>query len=261
MRRSVPPPSRSSASSPSAAQAAPAPVVGGTRAAQGEFPFMVRLSMGCGGALYTQDRAHRRALRDGTGANTSITATAGVVDLQSTSGRPGPVHQGLPGPRLQRQRQGLGAHQARPPINLPTLKIATTTRTTPAPSPSPGGARPPRAAASSATCSRPPCRSSPTPPARPAYGSGLVPGEEICAGTSPPAASTPARVTPAGRCSAGTTPKPGSRSASSAGARAAPGPTPPASTPRCPPSPPPSPRPPPRSDRLTAVTPHPGAPS
>ncbi|MGO4754430.1 trypsin-like serine protease, partial [Streptomyces sp. 2MCAF27] len=30
-------------------------VVGGTRAAQGEFPFMVRLSMGCGGALYTQD--------------------------------------------------------------------------------------------------------------------------------------------------------------------------------------------------------------
>lgn len=28
-------------------------VVGGTRAAQGEFPFMVRLSMGCGGALYS----------------------------------------------------------------------------------------------------------------------------------------------------------------------------------------------------------------
>jgi len=38
----------------SAAQAAPSPVVGGSRAAQGEFPFMVRLSMGCGGALYTQ---------------------------------------------------------------------------------------------------------------------------------------------------------------------------------------------------------------
>jgi secreted trypsin-like serine protease len=28
-------------------------VVGGTRATQGEFPFMVRLSMGCGGALYS----------------------------------------------------------------------------------------------------------------------------------------------------------------------------------------------------------------
>src|SRR5262245_11258428 len=37
---------------PAAASPAPSPtVVGGTRAAQGEFPFMVRLSMGCGGAL------------------------------------------------------------------------------------------------------------------------------------------------------------------------------------------------------------------
>ncbi|MFE2650322.1 trypsin-like serine protease, partial [Streptomyces sp. NPDC059346] len=37
------------------ASAAPQPIVGGERAEQGEFPFMVRLSMGCGGALYTQD--------------------------------------------------------------------------------------------------------------------------------------------------------------------------------------------------------------
>ncbi|MEU5767738.1 S1 family peptidase [Streptomyces asoensis] len=72
----------------STAQAAPAPVVGGTRAAQGEFPFMVRLSMGCGGALYTQQIVLTAAhCVSGTGANTSITATAGVVDLQSTSGR------------------------------------------------------------------------------------------------------------------------------------------------------------------------------
>ncbi|MGW1222594.1 trypsin-like serine protease, partial [Streptomyces californicus] len=40
---------------PATATAAPNPVVGGTRAAQGEFPFMVRLSMGCGGALYAKD--------------------------------------------------------------------------------------------------------------------------------------------------------------------------------------------------------------
>lgn len=35
------------------ASAAPAPVVGGVRAAQGEFPWMIRLSMGCGGSLIT----------------------------------------------------------------------------------------------------------------------------------------------------------------------------------------------------------------
>jgi secreted trypsin-like serine protease len=58
-------------------------VVGGTRAAQGEFPFMVRLSMGCGGALYTADIVLTAAhCVDGTGDNTSITATAGAVDLQ-----------------------------------------------------------------------------------------------------------------------------------------------------------------------------------
>jgi secreted trypsin-like serine protease len=58
-------------------------VVGGTRAAQGEFPFMVRLSMGCGGALYTQDIVLTAAhCVSGTGNNTSIGVTAGAVDLQ-----------------------------------------------------------------------------------------------------------------------------------------------------------------------------------
>jgi secreted trypsin-like serine protease len=66
---------------------APGPsVVGGTRAAQGEFPFMVRLSMGCGGALYSPNLVLTAAhCVSGTGANTSITATLGVVDLQSAS--------------------------------------------------------------------------------------------------------------------------------------------------------------------------------
>ena len=69
---------------PSAA-AAPS-VVGGTRAAQGEFPFMVRLSMGCGGALYSSRLVLTAAhCVGGTGTNTSITATLGVVDLQSSS--------------------------------------------------------------------------------------------------------------------------------------------------------------------------------
>ncbi|SCF12584.1 Trypsin [Micromonospora haikouensis] len=61
-------------------------VVGGTPAAQGEFPFMVRLSMGCGGSLYSPTLVLTAAHCVGrTGANTSITATLGVVDLQSAS--------------------------------------------------------------------------------------------------------------------------------------------------------------------------------
>ncbi|SEF34603.1 Trypsin [Amycolatopsis pretoriensis] len=69
-----------------AAQPPSTDVVGGTRAAQGEFPFMVRLSMGCGGALYTKQIVLTAAhCVSRTGSNTSITATVGVVDLNSTS--------------------------------------------------------------------------------------------------------------------------------------------------------------------------------
>ncbi|WP_433370948.1 serine protease [Actinoplanes sp. CA-142083] len=77
------------ASPAAAAPAGAAPstnVVGGTRAAQGEFPFMVRLSMGCGGALYSSTIVLTAAHCVGrTGTNTSITATLGVVDLNSSS--------------------------------------------------------------------------------------------------------------------------------------------------------------------------------
>ena len=73
---------------PTVAQAAPPQpdggtiqVVGGTRAAQGEFPFIVRLSMGCGGSLLS-DRVVLTAAHcvGRTGNNTSITVTGGSVD-------------------------------------------------------------------------------------------------------------------------------------------------------------------------------------
>ncbi|QFR00530.1 serine protease [Streptomyces phaeolivaceus] len=113
----------------SAAEAAPAPVVGGTRAAQGEFPFMVRLSMGCGGALYTQQIVLTAAHCVGaTGNNTSITATAGVVDLQNTSGRvqvrSTKVYRA---PGYNGDGKDWALIKLASPINLPTLKIATTT--------------------------------------------------------------------------------------------------------------------------------------
>ncbi|WP_055524320.1 S1 family peptidase [Streptomyces graminilatus] len=112
----------------SSAHAAPAPVVGGTRAAQGEFPFMVRLSMGCGGALYTQQIVLTAAhCVSGSGANTSITATAGVVDLQSTSGRVQVKStRVLQAPGYNGTGKDWALIKLAQPINLPTLNIATT---------------------------------------------------------------------------------------------------------------------------------------
>jgi secreted trypsin-like serine protease len=105
-------------------------VVGGTRAAQGEFPWMVRLSMGCGGALYTQQIVLTAAhCVSRTGANTSITATAGVVDLRSSSAvkvRSSYVYR-APGYVDAGQGKDWALIKLQRPINAPTLKIADTT--------------------------------------------------------------------------------------------------------------------------------------
>jgi secreted trypsin-like serine protease len=75
------------AAPPSPDAGTPTPmVVGGTQAAKGEFPWMVRLSMGCGGAMLTDQLVLTAAhCVSRTGNNTSITATYGVADLQDTT--------------------------------------------------------------------------------------------------------------------------------------------------------------------------------
>ncbi|MFE4454894.1 S1 family peptidase [Streptomyces sp. NPDC056796] len=113
---------------PSNASAAPAPVVGGTRAAQGEFPFMVRLSMGCGGALYSPTVVLTAAhCVSGSGNNTSITATAGVVDLQSASAVKVRSTKVLQAPGYNGVGKDWALIKLAQPIDQPTLKIATTT--------------------------------------------------------------------------------------------------------------------------------------
>jgi secreted trypsin-like serine protease len=70
-----------------AAPTGPAPsVVGGTDAALGEFPWMARLSMGCGGAVVARRVVLTAAhCVSRTGSNTRISVTIGRTRLSDTS--------------------------------------------------------------------------------------------------------------------------------------------------------------------------------
>ncbi|MFJ5528417.1 S1 family peptidase [Streptomyces sp. NPDC093261] len=168
---------------PLSAQAAPRPVVGGTRAAQGEFPFMVRLSMGCGGALYTKNIVLTAAhCVSGSGTNTSITATTGVVDLQSSSAIKVKSTKVLQAPGYNGKGRDWALIKLARAVDLPTLPIATSTAynngdfTVAGWGAAREGGGQQRYLLKAqvpfvddATCQR-------------AYGNDLVPGDEICAG-------------------------------------------------------------------------------
>ncbi|MFI7100350.1 S1 family peptidase [Streptomyces sp. NPDC050161] len=118
---------------PGTASAAPAPdpsgvhtkVVGGTKAEQGEFPFMVRLSMGCGGALYAKDIVLTAAhCVDGSGPNSDITATAGVVDLEDSAAVTVKSKEVLQAPGYNGKGKDWALIKLEKPIDQPTLKIA-----------------------------------------------------------------------------------------------------------------------------------------
>nr|WP_069811855.1 serine protease [Streptomyces sp. TP-A0874] len=100
-------------------------VVGGTPASQGEFPFMVRLSMGCGGALYEQDVVLTAAhCVDGSGPDTSITVTGGVVDLSDPAAIKVKSKEVLQAPGYNGYGKDWALIKLAEPIDQPTLKIA-----------------------------------------------------------------------------------------------------------------------------------------
>ncbi|GIH10856.1 hypothetical protein Rhe02_89230 [Rhizocola hellebori] len=106
-------------------------VVGGVPAAQGEFPWMVRLSVGCGGALYTQQLVLTAAHCVGaTGPNTSITATLGTVDLQDPNRitRQSSYVFRAPGFSSVTSGQDWALIKLSSPVALPTLPVTNSTR-------------------------------------------------------------------------------------------------------------------------------------
>lgn len=103
-------------------------VVGGTPAAQGEFPWIVRLSMGCGGQMITEELVLTAAHcmpSSGTGPNTTITATLGAVDLQDPNRIQVRSNYIYVSPRAPAHDWAL-VRLERPVPDIPTINLAST---------------------------------------------------------------------------------------------------------------------------------------
>ncbi|MFI9200874.1 serine protease [Streptomyces sp. NPDC053048] len=176
---------------PAGAQARPAQddprptpgVIGGVPAAQGEFPWMVRLSMGCGGALYTKQIVLTAAhCVGGSGANTSITVTAGVVDLQSSQAVKVKSTRVLQAPGYNGVGKDWALIKLAQPIDLPTLKIADTTAYNDGTFTVAGWGATREGGAQSRVLLKADVPYVDDEACGGAYGSSLTPAEEICAG-------------------------------------------------------------------------------
>lgn len=118
---------------PASAGAAEAPgdggvdtkIVGGTPAEEGEYPFMVRLSMGCGGSVYAPDLILTAAHCVGSsGPDDSITVTAGVNDLEDPNAITAQSTEVAVAPGYNGSGKDWALIKIDKELDLPTLNIA-----------------------------------------------------------------------------------------------------------------------------------------